>query len=160
MVGVVAITDDAGRSWRSAKVLRGAPTAISCATATACAVDTDRGYVSFTSDGGRSWRSSSIPGWSEPGCATCSNPEPVSGISCWNADSCVASTGGLGYSQNGAPLPSGGVMVTLNDGRSWTPVSVPAVLIDGISCAGPHDCWAFGQSNVVQSTEPEMIHWG
>jgi hypothetical protein len=162
--GEVWITRDAGRTWQAMRVLTGAPTAISCATASTCAVGSDLGYVSFTADGGRRWRTDSIPGWSQPICTSsaenCADPEPVSGVSCWSATSCVTSTDGLGYSQNGAPFPSGGVMETSDAGRTWTPISVPAVLIDGISCAGPHDCWAYGQSNEIRATAPEMIHWG
>lgn len=162
--GWVWRTTDAGRQWRLLRLPSGNPSSISCASASACAVGTVGGTVEFTNDGGRSWTMSAVPGWPAPACGAnefaCQNEQPVTGISCWSAQGCAVSTSGEGSSTNGAPLPSGGVMETLDGGRTWSPVSVPAVLINGLSCAGPGGCWAYGWPNVVGDSGPIMIHWG
>jgi hypothetical protein len=152
--GWVWRTIDMGRSWRRLRLATGDPIAISCASAQSCAVGTSGGVVEFTRDGGRHWAVRHVPGWT----AFAPQPQPVTGLSCWSSRGCVASTSGIG-SSNGGPFPSGGIMETLDGGKSWTAISVPAVLIEGVSCAGPHNCWAYGASNVFPS-HPVMIHWG
>jgi hypothetical protein len=156
-------TTDGGARWTTTTSFPGEPLAISCASAADCAVGTFLGTVEFTHDGGRTWSRSGVPGWPKQNCNqfadSCLNPQSVSGLSCWSADACIASTQGYG-SSNGGNVPSGGIMETANGGRTWAPLSIPATMVGAVSCAGANNCWAGGSSVVPMQETPVLLRWG
>lgn len=144
----IAVTDDAGASWRVAVRFAGTPTSttllgLSCAGPLDCAVLVStlagsRDLYAFlaTGDGGRSWARRVVTVAGFVGFS----------LACLTAQRCLV--GGLS---------SQGMWLTSNAGRSWARIPGPTLAV--LTCPTASTCWAIGTGSSMLRSDTTGESW-
>jgi photosystem II stability/assembly factor-like uncharacterized protein len=159
--GIVLKSTDGGQTWSYLHSTDGNPIyGLTCTDASTCYATDIYAHIVKTSDGGATWQWQTTPvttpGLSVPGSG---GPNPFAGlfgVSCVDANDCVA-VGGFPPAGTDPPI-----VATTNGGTNWTLETSNAGTghyLNGVACVpGSTTCYAVGRGGAIVVTT-DMLTW-